>query len=229
MKRVFRRIVVRKILRPVIGGLIVFGLFLFAFSFFRIKHVEVEPSHVSVVIDSSQVPFHLLLFPGEKLRTALLSEYPGLQDVQFIKKYPDTLKIHLLMREPVAYIMSGERMLAVDEDGILFEYSQTYTLPILELSVDEMIPGKKARGNGVNTSLSFVNALRNHEAIERIVLRTTSTLEARIKDATVLLSVNSDGSAQADTLQALLKGFRMKGSVPQVIDLRFSKPIIYGT
>jgi cell division protein FtsQ len=215
----------KPLVRILFGGIFICVLFFFL-SLFRINHVEVEPSNLSVVLDPAQLPTNLLLFPTEKIRHLLLSTYPRIKDVQFIKLFPHTLKVRVEERNPIAFIDNQNKLLAVDSEGILFSYPENDSLPHLELPMEVMTPGERAQGKGFDTTLAFVEKLSHDEAIDRIVLSTDGTLQVSMKDLTVLLLAGAEGSSKADTLQALLKGFRMKGSVPHLIDLRFSKPIV---
>src|SRR5689334_4539995 len=104
MKKIFRRNFFRSFLVISICTGIIIGVLFFIISFFRITHVEVEPSTISVKIDEEQLPANLLFFPSDKAREYLLKEYPGFKDIQFIKQFPHTLKIHIVLREPVAKI-----------------------------------------------------------------------------------------------------------------------------
>lgn len=226
MKSFWRKHGIRNFLLIVVGGIVVSGILFFVLSLFKIRHIEVEPSTISVVTDSSQFPSNLLFFPSEKLRTFLLKEYPRIKDVTFTKQFPGTLKINVVIRTPLAFVFSNSRMLAMDDAGVLFEFPGKKDLPILELPIEEMSPGKQVKGKGVDTSLAFLTKISHDEKVERIIMSTDSTLEARFNDMTVLFLADGNGESTADTLQALLKGFRMKGSVPHIIDLRFSKPII---
>ncbi len=226
MKLLWRNHAFKNLLRVVVGGIVLTIMFFLGISFFKITTIHVEPENISVSLDSTQLPSNLIFFPADKLRNVLLKEYPRVKDAQFTKDFPHTLNIILTLREPVAFVSEGDTILAIDSEGILFSAKEASVLPKLELPIDAMTPGKKAEGRGVKTSLAFLKKLSHDEQVEHITLSNDSTLEVMGKDLHVLLLAEADGTEQADTLQALLKGFRMKGSVPHTIDLRFSKPII---
>lgn len=215
----------RKLVLVFIAFLIILGIGGFI-SFFSIKNVLVTPSDISLSLDSSQIPLNLIFFPQERVNKYILNEYSTVREVKFKKIFPHTLSIELLMREPTAIVMTAQRSLAIDEEGVLFPYEGKEPLPIIDLPVEQIIPGDVVKGPGINTSLAFLKKLSHDEPIRRIYLSTDRTLTMEFKEYKVLLLADSDGAEQADTLQALLKGFRMKGSLPHVIDFRFSKPII---
>lgn len=226
MKRIWRIYTIRNVVGIFLSGIVIVAIFYGILSFFKITSIHVEPENVSVTIDQTQLPSNLIFFPSDRLEKTLMKEYPALRGVKFTKIYPHTLNIYLQFRTPVAAVVSKQGTMSVDDQGIFFLSQSATNLPILELPVQEMVAGKPAVGRGIETSIAFISKLSHDDAIERISLSNDGTLQATLHGVTVLLLSDADGKKEADTLQTLLRGFRMKGSVPQVIDLRFSKPII---
>ncbi len=195
-------------------------------SLFQIREIHTEPSHVTVEIDPSQIPMNLLFFPEQKMKTFIVQKYPRVKNVRFIKRYPHRLIIQFTLREPIAFLEYAGRTFAVDEERMLFESSASVSLPTLRLPVDEMKAGKTVSGKGVDMSISIIQSFRSIEDIRAIVLNSDGFLEISMRDTTVFVRSDGDGKKTSDTLHTLLKGFRMKGQVPQVIDLRFVNPVI---
>lgn len=198
----------------------------FIFSFFEIKTIIVEPTNIAVSIDKHQMPTNLLLFPIDTVKSELLSEYPEISTITIIKEYPNTLHFIFMKREAIAQFVYSNKTFYVDEKHVIFSSREKYQVPIVTLQLNDMKEGTLISGLGVDCSLAFIKELRHDEAIERISLSTNDTLEVVLKDTRVLLLVTADGKERADTLQTILKGFRMKGSLPGTLDLRFSKPMI---
>ncbi|MCX8009055.1 MAG: hypothetical protein N3A54_05150, partial [Patescibacteria group bacterium] len=186
-----------------VGGaiifILVFSAFLFVYFGFQIRHIEIYPSTVAVQIDPHQVPLNLLFFPSNTLKTFLLQTYPSIHDVEFSRQYPGTLRIKLNFREPVASVIMNDRILSLDKDGVVFE-SLEKDLPILEIPLQNLDPGKKAEGRGLHASLSFLVNIRRFENIKKIVLSNEYALEVHLRDCIVLLRVDADGATEADTL-----------------------------
>lgn len=225
-----KRRIIRLFSHPVVRIGIVVCFFLIGvfgiLSLFQIREIHTEPSHIAVEIDPSQIPMNLLFFPEQKMKTFIVQKYPRVKDVRFVKNYPHRLDIQFTLREPIAFVEHRGRILAVDEERILFESSASASLPTLRLPVDEMKAGKTVSGKGVDMSISIIQSFRSSEDIREIVLTDDGFLEIRMRDATVFVRSDGDGKKVSDTLHTLLKGFRMKGQVPQVIDLRFANPVI---
>ncbi len=224
MKKLWRNYSIRKGFVVLTIGILLVALSFSFVSLFTITHIDVYPSTISMSIDPSQFPSNLLFFPTDRLRTFLLKEYPRIQDVQFKKVFPHTLQVQFTPRTPVAIITSGPKMLAIDDKGVVFD-DPIQGLPVIEVQHVSLVEGTAVREPGVFAALDFLKEISPEEQIERVILDTNHTLNVTINSIQVLLS-DSNGKEQADTLQILLKGFRMKGSLPHVIDLRFSKPII---
>ena len=207
-----------------IGGIVFFISFLF--SLFEIKKIIVEPSTISVLVDKNQIPTNLLLFPTDRVRSELLAQYPEIGTITIIKELPHTIRFFITKKEAVSQVSYKGKTYYLDEDSMVFSSAQKYDVPVLALPITHIKEGYKISGTGFDCSLAFIQELRHDEAIERISLSTNDTLEVVLKDTRVLLLVTADGKERADTLQTILKGFRMKGSLPSTLDLRFSKPMI---
>ena len=54
----------------------------------------------------------------------------------------------------------------------------------------------------------------------------TQSIRARFGQTDIIITQTNDLSQVLDTLQTLMEGFRIKGTMPKSIDLRFGKPIV---
>ncbi|KKU88687.1 MAG: hypothetical protein UY16_C0003G0029 [Candidatus Gottesmanbacteria bacterium GW2011_GWA2_47_9] len=75
-------------------------------------------------------------------------------------------------------------------------------------------------------SLRFAEAVGGQEVISSITARDGPSLVATIGETDILFTQDVEVETVATTLQTLLTGFRIKGSLPKTIDLRFDKPIV---
>jgi cell division septal protein FtsQ len=216
----------KRIIRFFMISAVLFLLCYVVLSLFTIQTVTIEgvPAHVS--IDTYSFPNNLLFFPSEQVRKELLTSYPQFSDVTLIKKYPSTLIIHFTPRIPIARLMTDSRSLAIDSNGLVLGDSTDEKLPALYVSTLELHTGQQAVGQSITTSLAFLSVMGQDGHIETIRMAEQNTLLVKTAEMIILLDQNSNGSQRAHTLQDLLSGFRIRGTRPKVVDLRFEKPVI---
>ncbi len=227
-----RAIFLRKFGR-VVGYGILFALFVgivywLGIRAFTIKNIVVVGNNIQVLVDETRLPKTLLLFPSVRLRMELLADNPILADIQFQKKYPHTLMIVPTLRTAVGRLTLVSREVLLDESGIVLSDADSTSpplphliVPILSVRIGETISDPR-----VVAALAFITGIRDILPVSAISVEDERSLRA--KNDTVDILFPQDGSIPAilATLQTLLSGFRIKGTLPTLIDLRFNKPII---
>lgn len=194
---------------------------------FTIKDVIVDATGMTIQLDKEKFGKNLLFLPVSTLRMELLSTYPLLGDVQFERKFPSTLIVRLKRRTTYALLQSEGNVYAVDAYGLVLgstKYTQMY--PTLIFDVGILSIGSRVKDNRVEASLSFLRKMESHALIQSIHVRDGQSIQAKLGNSNIFLPHIGDLSAKADTLQIIMEGFRMKGTLPAVIDLRHDKPII---
>lgn len=220
-------IVLRKFGHPallMIAVLIASGMvFWMVTSAFTLTTVEVVGDGVGMTIDQHMVPKNLLLLRTDKLEASLMVEYPLLSSIKVSKRYPHTLVIAAMTRKPIARIST----FFLDRDGFLVdEKKSSDTLPLLDLPVVPIAIGSKLSDPAVVTALGFVAKVHPAITIERIIRNDSTSLIAKTPTTDILFTHNANTEAIAATLQTLLAGFKIKGTLPARIDLRFDKPVV---
>lgn len=194
---------------------------------FSIRNIVVDAPFMMIELDKSRFGKNLLILPTEKLRADLLSTYPLLSDVKFEKKYPGTLVVHLVRRNTFAVLRTEGNEYAVDERGlVLGGVDSSGGYPVLEFTAGILSIGSKVIHPGVISALAFLKRLNGGLPVLRMVERDSLSIQAVSGHTTIFLPQSGDMSGKADTLQTIVEGFRIKGALPTVIDLRFEKPII---
>ncbi len=217
-----------RIVATVVGSLALVSAIAFAFvRVFSISRVEVDGQGMSIELDKAKLGENLLFVPTDRLRHDLLAAYPLLGAVRFEKQYPGTLIIHLIKRQPFALLVSRGATYALDASGVVLDNAvSTGAYPILEFDVGSLAIGSIVPDPRVKASLAFLQALHGVLPIARLGTRDTSSILAVMEHTNIFLPQTGDLRAKADTLQTIIEGFRIKGTLPTVIDLRFQKPIV---
>lgn len=221
---------IRKFGRPMVTlGLVIMVTLGVAFGstkLLTIQTIEVEGSGIQIAIDQRKIPKNLLFFPSDQIREALLSENPLLGEVIIKKKFPHTLVIMVYGRIPIARLQIQGRSVDLDSEGVVLgESVPGINLPILFFDASPRI-GEVIRDPQVLTSISIVTACKKITAIDSITALDGLSLWVKSGTLSIYIAQQSDINAKAATLQVLLTGFRIKGRLPTLIDLRFSKPVV---
>jgi hypothetical protein len=183
---------------------------------------------IDIQVDEKRLPKTILFFPSEALRAQLLKDNPILANIEFKKKLPHTLVIVPTLRTASARLISGQREVAIDSNGIVLGdvNPSTPILPKITIPVDGIRVGLVVRDLRVIQSLAFLQGTHDILSIDEIILEDGSSLRARSPKLDILFTQNKDMKEIIATLQTLMVGFRIKGTLPTYIDLRFDKPIV---
>lgn len=190
----------------------------------KIKTINVVGVPAKIEIDSETISRNLLFFPVEKVRKKLLEEYPQFSDIKIHKRYPQTLEVELIAREPIAVVQTSGRRVLVDKEGMIIGDTDNNEKPIIDLP-NFQIKGTKIDHPAVKASLAFLAGMAQYDDIKRIIVE-HGTLRVQTSAMTYIMTEKRDGSESARTLQSLLTGFRIRGTLPKIIDLRFEQPVV---
>lgn len=194
---------------------------------FVLRFVEVKGDGLGVVVNEHGLPKNLLFFPTDAIEKQILRDNPLIADIHIEKKYPNTLVISATQRVAVATITRGGVVAVLDGSGIILSFEdKNYQLPMLEFDVSPGPIGTALTDPNVQGALMFLVRTKSLLPIQKITNGEGSSLLAISDKTNILFAQQSDGQAIAATLQTLLSGFRIKGTLPTTIDLRFDKPIV---
>lgn len=215
-----------KSLTLVIPGIFIVAVFFGINSWFTVRNIKVVGSGIGVFIDEKQFPKHLLFLQTDKIESELRQAYPHLARVEVRKQFPDTLVIHLSAREKIARIFSTTGVFGVDNQGYVIDGGGNEVLPRLLFPIEHLLIGQKTTDPGVSASVAFLNELSSAISIQSIERSDNQSLVAKTDTTDILFPQNGNPVSLAATLQTLINGFRMKGTLPTRIDLRFDKPVV---
>jgi hypothetical protein len=227
-----RSIVVRKFGRAA-GYVVLFLLFSGAvywisITMFTIDNIVVVGNNIQVQVDEGKLPKTLLVFPAAKLRAQLLKDNPILADVQFQKEYPHTLVIIPTLRSAVVRLSLSAREVLLDEQGTVLADTDASSpnLPRLVLPITAVRTGEKISDPRVVAGIAFITGMRDILPVASVSVEDERSLRAKCDKLDIIFPQDEPTSTLLATLQTLLSGFRIKGTLPTFIDLRFNKPII---
>jgi len=194
---------------------------------FRIRTIEVVGKDVYVAVDHRRISRNLLFFPSEKMKQTLLSDNPLLKSVQFRKKFPHTLVIEVTAPIPIARLVTPESTVLVDKTGLIvgLDTGQN-SLPLLRFNAAQDAVGNTVTDEGSLLALQCISILDKSIHIDEIAENDGMSLLMKIEQTSVIIPRDVPIGQTVATLQTLITGFRIKGTLPKVVDLRFDKPVI---
>jgi cell division septal protein FtsQ len=204
---------------------IILVLYTLSIRFFDIQSVEIIGSDVNVTIDPKKFQKHLLFFPTGELKRELLTTYPELRDVHIALKFPHTLYVSLETRQPFAVFSNGKEKFTVDNTGFVLNISGN-NLPIIEGISDISSRATRISDIDVKNSLQLLAALQKNFSIKKLTIIDNQSIQTSIDKTNIFFPQDRDIPTMVTTLQMLLTRFRMKGTMPTSIDLRFTKPVV---
>lgn len=213
----------------VLSVTLLFGWGLYAISnwLFTIRSIEVVGENAIVQIDEQKIGRNLLFFPSEQLHTRVLADNPWLSDVRFEKRFPGTLRIVPTRRQPIAVLVSGDRTVLVDKEGMVVgDGDGGSDLPRLRFPPMPLRVGEIIGNDDIHLALALTEGLAGDIAIRTITRDAGGYLRAQTDTLNIIIAQDQAASDTLATLQTLLTGFRIKGTLPTVVDLRFDKPVV---
>lgn len=217
--------------KPVFG--IIFGsvvsivVFVLIYTFFTVQKIEIVGEGLDIEVDEKRFPKYLLFVQEKKIIDDLLSNYPQLATVKIEKRYPHTLVVIPTVRKGIARMYTAVGSYLVDSQGVVLEDGNpSLPLPVVDIPVMSVRIGGHMKDERFLSALAFISACVSLIPIQSVTGIDGAYLSAKTDTTDILLPQLGNMTARAATLQTLLNGFRMKGSLPAIIDLRFDKPVI---
>jgi hypothetical protein len=223
----FRRKFGAYIVASVIVVALAVAAFFFVDRFFRITDITVVGSDVRVVVDEEKITKNLLFFPADKFRREILVDNPLLSDVRFEKQYPHTLQIIPVLRTPIARLLSDNRLVLIDREAVILEDGDRgLSLPLILLSLPPFRVGERLGDSRITFLLDFITYTSGFLTVNTAREVDGAYVQVKAGKTDILITHNKPIADTIATLQTLISGFRIKGTLPAVVDLRFDKPIV---
>jgi hypothetical protein len=225
---ILKRRQLARFLLLLIVAIIIIGLPLVFIRYFTIKHIEVKGDAVLFEYDANVLGNNLLFLPSGRIKKELLSAYPVIKSLDIEKKFPDTLLLTVSLYKPLSVFSStsGNKLLtetglvigdAREEDFFSYPVVYDYPKPLFDgvLYTEPLI-------------LSVLRVIREFSLSAKtdIYVMPGDSYRLIIDNVEVVFPSTKEVFYLKRTLQALLQGFRIKGTLPKQIDLRYDNPVI---
>lgn len=194
---------------------------------FALENIEVAGDGLGVAVNEEKIPNNLLFFPAEKVKEEILRDNPILGSLELKKKFPHTLIIVAMRREPIAKITLEPVVGLIDREGYIVGIDDgTASLPLITLDPLRVSVGQQIREESVRAALALIAALPPHYVMRKITRFDRLSIMGETEILNIIVPQNIDAPTISTTLQTILGSFKIKGTMPTRIDLRFDKPFI---
>lgn len=215
-------------MKAVIVLFISLGVYFAVTNIFAIREITVVGGNIQVNVDEKRLPKTLLFFPAAKIRAEILAHNPILADIRFEKKYPHTLVIVPTLRSAAALLITPSRRVRIDARGIILADSdrEDTGIPKIYAPLSVLRIGQEVSDRSVRAGLAFLVGIEPTMPVETVSVLDDGVIKAHTGNLDIVFTQSSDEPSLITTLQTLMTGFRIKGTLPTVIDLRFDKPVV---
>ena len=194
---------------------------------FALENIEVAGDGLGVTVNEEKMPNNLLFFPAEKVKEEILRDNPILGSLELKKKFPHTLIVVAKRRDPIARITLESIVGLIDREGYIVGIDDgTNSLPLITLEPLRVSVGEQVSDESVRAALALIAALPPHYVMRKITRFDRLSIMGETEVLNIVVAQNSDAPRISHTLQTILERFRIRGTMPTRIDLRFDKPII---
>lgn len=202
------------------GGLIVNG--------FKIRKIEMENYAGDIVFNREKITDNLLFFPALRAREEILRANKEIEEVTIEKKFPQTLVFRIIRRKAVAQVISGGGSYLVDKTGVVIsESGGDNSTIVIKLESGEKLPiGVKLAKSAGLSAVNLAVSLEEKNLPEMSLVVQMEKITGIYEAGEILFPIVDDYASTASTLQSLWSGFRIKGNIPRLIDLRYRQPVV---
>lgn len=165
----------------------------------------------------------------EALRRQILEKNQEVKTVVIEKQYPDSLKLTVVVRQPIAQLQSSSSPRYIDEDGVVLSQGITAIgLPVIEAWGVPLYWSGKADWRLTKAVLLIQLLEKEHIPLQRIVTNESGSayVVTGADNLQVYVPYTANPGAVVASLQVILSRFRIEGKRLAAVDFRYDKPVV---
>jgi len=219
----------RKIIITFVSVLILgvtIGIIYLLLQVFQIKNITVSGDAARVEVNAKQFVGNMIFFRSDAVIAQIKDENPLVETIEIRKHFPSTLELVVYKRQPIARLKTNTAIVGIDADAIVTDMLGPDTIPVIQIDVPLVRMGVAMKDDGVKQAVSIIAGSGSFLHVRKIQTYETVSLRVETQESNIFLPQKGDIRPTLDTLQTLIAGFRIKGTMPKTIDLRFDKPVV---
>lgn len=213
-------------------GLLILGLLLSIFYYFRVEHIVVEGTKQLSSLHMYDNKSLFFINPIN-MQQQIIKNNPTIQEARVRIEYPQTLHISVIESAPVAKLVLQDGTILLSQTGkILAKQSESsdklvaiiHYQPLYNrnFKVGQVIDMKEV----VDAAFFIEEFHKLNMPVSNVDIRNESMIVLSSEGREVLVSATKDVQLQAAQLRVVIEQFRAKALSFSRLDLRFEKPIV---
>jgi len=169
------------------------------------------------------------------VRKRLQAQYPEIDDLKIVRRFPDKILIAARKREPVACLTQGSSLYLIDQEGVVLgaPESSPVGLPIISgvAVYKNVILGKPIRDRHLNVALGIIrdvsrNVGRGGMNVTSVHVGNLSKIEALLENGLRVILDTDRITEKVRQMGLVLGQSSLDLRNYEYIDLRFKEPIL---
>lgn len=193
---------------------------------FTITNIIVSGDAARIEVNAKQFVGNILFFNADSAIAQIVEDNPLVKSIEIKKHFPSTLELVVYKRQPIARLKTSSAIVGIDGDGVVTDALGEDSLPVIEIDVPLVRMGQVMKEDAVKQAAAIVSAIQPLVQVRKIERYESASLRVITKETNIFFPQKGDIRKTLDTLQTLISGFRIKGTMPKTIDLRFDKPVV---
>ena len=157
-------------------------------------------------------------------------EYPSLEKLTFIKKFPDKIEVFFEEKEAAALLEAKNGRFLLDKNGLIFAQAPDgFEAPAFQNLDKEAHLGEKIDSVELQMAIELIRGFSNFQIFHALFFNTQNfpTIYIKTQEGTELFfSGESNLNEQLATLQLIVKNGTIEGKALKKVDLSFKKPVV---
>ena len=171
----------------------------------------------------------------EKVRKHLSFKYPQVSDLRVVRSFPNQIRITAKPRLPVAQLHAGEKVLTLDENGIVLSSSSDKNDDLVLIKTKERSGpytlGLPYQGDLYKIALDINKYFQSNRSlssfqIDVIDIESTSKVDVHLKNGLLVIFDSSKIAQKVKIVGLILAQGKVDPKEAKYIDLRFKEPIV---
>ncbi len=205
---------------------IVVGSIYLLLRLFQIKNIIVSGDPAKVEVNAKQFVGNMIFFQPDAVIAQIKTDNPLVKTIRIRKHFPSTLELVVYKRQPIARLHTQTAIVGIDSDAVVTDVLGNDSIPVIQIDVPLVRMGQRMKDEGVKQAVGIIAGTQDFLHIRKIQNYETASLRAQTQESDIFFPQKGDIRPILDTLQTLMTGFRIKGTMPKTIDLRFDKPVV---
>ncbi len=195
-------------------------------------HEVIITGHEDSISDLQIFRQQNLLFLDTRLLKQQLMTETLIKSADIRKIFPDKLSITIDERTPVVRLRSSDQTYLLDTEGVILPLLPRFAklqLPEIGCQLLTVINGQGKDIPALKPLLAIISEINRQPQLQIVSLTCiNATYYSAVLDngTEILLDVGKDPTQTIASLLFLVKQFRIEGKWPQLLDLRFDKPVL---